>query len=99
MSLEIIKWTGKFPPTQDQLHKMFEERELSYYSFMNSKSDYYNPHSHDYNKFLVMAKGEMKWIIDGKEYHFKQGDAIILPKGSVHEVTALSETECMEGHF
>lgn len=97
--VEIITWKSKSEPTFEELSKFFEDRELSYYEFENVAGYKYQKHSHDYNKFLVMARGKMKWVIDGEEYIVKKGDQIILPKNTNHEVEVLEDCTCMEGHF
>ena len=99
MSHEIIKWTGSKSPSKEELELMFKKRNLDFYGFSNRAGYRYAEHSHDYNKFLVMAGGRMKWVIDGKEEILDEGDAVILPKGTRHEVTVLEDCACMEARF
>ena len=98
-SEQIIKWTGKKKPNKEDLDSTFKNRNLNYYRFSNSEGDHYAAHKHAYNKFLVIAKGKMKWTINGKTHVLKSGDAIVLPKDTTHEAYALEDCECMEAHF
>ena len=99
MPYEIIKWTKDSEPSGEELQLMFKNRNLDFYGFSNRSGYRYAGHSHDYDKFLVMAKGTMNWIIEGKEEILGAGDAVILPKGTIHEVLVLSDCECLEAHF
>ena len=99
MSHEIIRWNKSRSPAKEELELMFKKRALDFYAFSNHAGYRYAEHSHEYNKFLVMAKGRMKWVIGGREEILSRGDAVILPKNTRHEVTVLQDCECMEGHF
>lgn len=50
----------------------------------------------DNDQFFRFEKGEGKVIIDGNEYSVKDGDAIIVPAGSEHNVINLSESEALK---
>ena len=45
------------------------------------------------DQFFRFEKGEGKVIIDGEEYLVKDGDAVIVPAGSQHNVINASATE------
>lgn len=45
------------------------------------------------DQFFRIEKGEAKVIIDGEEHSVGDGDAIIVPAGSQHNVINISETE------
>jgi len=48
---------------------------------------------HDVDQFFKFEKGQGKVVIDGNEYEVEDGDAVIVPAGSVHNVinTSLDE--------
>lgn len=59
-----------------------------------------NPHEEigsethkDNDQFFRFEQGTGKVIIDGNEYDVKDGDAVIVPSGSEHNVINTSETE------
>ena len=99
MSYEIIRWNKGRSPGREELELTFKKRSLEFYAFSNGAGYHYAEHSHDYNKFLVMARGSMKWVIAGKEEILSPGDAVILPRNTGHEVTVLEDCECLEAHF
>jgi len=45
------------------------------------------------DQFFRIEKGEAKVIIDGEEHSVGDGDAIVVPAGSQHNVINISETE------
>lgn len=45
------------------------------------------------DQFFRIEEGQAKVIIDGEEYSIADGDAIIVPAGSQHNVINISETE------
>jgi len=99
--LQILKWNKSTPPIIEDIEAMFQARKLNYYSFTNKPGDHYAIHDHTYDKFLAVAQGVTKWIINGQEYILKAGDAVILPKNTKHEVWIIGDedSECLEGHF
>ena len=99
MEVKFIRWTGESEPTTEDMEEMFKKRDMDYYSFSNEKGYIYPEHEHEYNKFLVVASGKMKWKIAGNEKILGMGDAVALPSGTSHEVEVLEDCECWEGHF
>ena len=45
------------------------------------------------DQFFRFERGEGKVIIGKEEYHVKDGDVIIVPAGSLHNIVNLSENE------
>ncbi|OQA43934.1 MAG: Cupin domain protein [Parcubacteria group bacterium ADurb.Bin305] len=50
----------------------------------------------DVDQFFRIEKGQGKVIIDGVEYLVTDGDAIIVPAGSEHNVINVSESESLK---
>ena len=50
----------------------------------------------DNDQFFRFEKGEGKVIINGNEYTVGDGDAVIVPSGSEHNVVNTSETESLK---
>ena len=51
---------------------------------------------HELDQFLRIEKGEGKAVLDGVEYAIKDGSAVIVPKGTRHNVINTSATESMK---
>lgn len=47
----------------------------------------------DTTQFLRFESGEGKCLIGGKEYNVKDGDSVIIPQGSKHNVTNTSDKD------
>lgn len=47
------------------------------------------------DQFFRFESGEGKCVIDGNEYSVKDGDALIIPSGSKHNVINVSQTESL----
>jgi len=59
--------------------------EQSMISFLTmSKHSYFAPHHHAQEQIMIMLDGSCDEIIDGKLYHVKKGDVVILPQNIVH---------------
>lgn len=50
----------------------------------------------DNDQFFRFEKGNGKVIIDGNEYEVADGDAVIVPSGSQHNIINVSETESLK---
>lgn len=48
------------------------------------KGSYFAPHRHVQEQIMIMLDGECDEIIEGKLYHVKKGDVIILPSNIEH---------------
>ena len=47
--------------------------------------------THKGDQFIRIDKGEAKSILDGKETHMKEGDAVVIPAGCQHNIINTSE--------
>lgn len=50
----------------------------------------------DNDQFFRFEAGEGKVLIDGNEYSVKDGDAVVVPAGSAHNVINTSSTEALK---
>ena len=59
--------------------------EQSMISFLTmTKHSYFAPHHHSQEQIMIVLDGSCDEIIEGKLYHVKKGDVIVLPQNSVH---------------
>ncbi len=47
-------------------------------------NSYFAPHKHDVEQVMIVLDGEQDEIVEGKLYHLKKGDVIVLPAGTEH---------------
>jgi quercetin dioxygenase-like cupin family protein len=59
--------------------------EQSMLSFLTmSAHSYFAPHHHSQEQIMIVLDGSCDEIIEGKIYHIKKGDVVILPPNIVH---------------
>jgi quercetin dioxygenase-like cupin family protein len=59
--------------------------EQSMISFLTmTKHSYFAPHHHSQEQIMIVLDGSCDEIIEGKLYHVKKGDVIVLPQNIVH---------------
>jgi quercetin dioxygenase-like cupin family protein len=59
--------------------------EQSMISFLTmTKNSYFAPHHHSQEQIMIVLDGSCDEIIEGKLYHVKKGDVIVLPQNIVH---------------
>lgn len=59
--------------------------EQSMISFLTmNKHTYFAPHHHSQEQIMIMLDGSCDEIIEGKLYHLKKGDVVVLPQNIVH---------------
>lgn len=51
---------------------------------------------HQLDQFIRVEKGEGKAVLDGVEHPIRDGFAIIVPKGTMHNIINMSSTEPMK---
>lgn len=73
------------------IFKEFEAVEAHLYLNIFTKAPTYAPHKDDVEVIFWQCQGTTKWLIENKdEYILKPGDLIIVPKGVLHKVYALT---------
>lgn len=56
--------------------------------------DTINYHSHDFFELAYIKEGEINHYLDGKEYHLKAGDYLIIDVNSRHTYSTVSDKPC-----
>ena len=55
------------------------------YRIVNSKTEFFTEHSHDYSELFVMLHGDAKHCVNGKTTHIKEGDVVFIRPTDVHK--------------
>jgi len=53
-------------------------------------------HSHPHEQTGYVARGRVRFAIDGQESELNTGDGYLVPGGVSHEVTALEDSICID---
>ncbi len=80
------KLQSKFSSRQYMLSKDFE---IYYYN--DSHFSGVKDHTHDYFEFYLFVEGDVSMAIEGKPYHLKPGDMILIPPGIRHHAFNIKE--------
>ena len=56
----------------------------NYHAFIVRYSGDYIAHSHESDEFVYILEGAVIFEIDGKEEEVRQGEAILIPAGTLH---------------
>ncbi|GIW41352.1 MAG: hypothetical protein KatS3mg076_1929 [Candidatus Binatia bacterium] len=88
MRLEVIPWSEPSPPAEEDLRRRLEEEGFDVFRWRDEGGTYYAPHSHDHDESLWIVEGEMTFGANGREFHLRPGDRLMLPKGTIHTAQA-----------
>lgn len=61
------------------------------FAWQDHPGNYYAPHDHPHDEYIVVWKGAIVFKIDGRSYEVTAGDALVLPAHTVHE--AINESD------
>ena len=63
------------------------------YRIVNSKTEYFVEHSHDYYEIFVMLTGEARHVVSGESYTLSVGDAPLIRPADTHKYREIDEGE------
>ncbi len=98
--MHITRWSQPKPPTEAELATVFIREGLFYYDWSNDPGDVYPPHSHAYDKVLLVLSGSITWLLPEthEPIETRAGDRIDLPRGTWHAAVVGPEgVTCLEG--
>ncbi|MBV9021852.1 MAG: hypothetical protein JOZ71_14200 [Ktedonobacteraceae bacterium] len=103
--MQILRWQEAMPPQEQQLYKRMQQEGLSPYTWANGPGDYYEVHSHSYQKVLYCMKGSIRFIFPKDAIlpsmpefvDLAPGDCLILPARVLHSAQVGPQgVTCME---
>src|SRR5262245_20914928 len=95
------KWQGALPANERQVQEVIAREKLNGYTWSNAPYDDYAPHSHGYDKVILVLSGSLTWILpqSGQEITTTAGDRLDLPRGTVHAARVGPDgVTCFEAH-
>lgn len=87
--MQIIRWSEKTSPLEQELRRRMQQEGLSPYTWSNAPGDIYAVHSHSYEKVLYCVRGSIRFVLPDQsteERHIDlvPGDCMILSAGVRH---------------
>ena len=61
------------------------------YRFVNSKTEFFREHSHDYYEIFIMLEGEAYHLVNGEEVALRPFDAVFIRASDTHNYRARQE--------
>ena len=99
MKLELMRWPGAEPATDDAILDLYRQEGLSPYRWGNGPGDRYGTHTHSYNKVLYCASGSITFVPNGEPVEMEAGDRLDLPAGTPHSaIVGPRGCSCFEAH-
>ncbi|WP_122090908.1 cupin domain-containing protein [Halalkalicoccus subterraneus] len=81
----------------DDEHIILKDCEIDARTHDSDKAS--EPHSHTETHIIFMRTGEMRWEVDGEEFHASPGDTIVTPANTEHKFEVVggepSKTLCL----
>lgn len=90
---------GKYSPvsSESKLREQLQREGYSLFSWQDGPGTTYGAHSHPHDEFIVIASGQIIFLIDSERYSLNEGDLLVLPAGTVHE--AINEGKSAVRYF
>ena len=87
--MQIVRWSEKTLPQEQELRRRMQQEGLSPYSWSNAPGDTYAVHSHSYEKVLYCVSGSIRFVLPDQpmadqNIDLAPGDCMILPPGMRH---------------
>jgi len=83
--------TQKFDPRQSMNGDTYEV-----FHYLDAKTRHLEAHYHDFYEIFCFVNGEVDYWVDGKVYHLKSGDVLLINPTELHKPIPLKETEDYE---
>lgn len=63
------------------------------FHIVDTKRKDFEYHYHDFNKIVILLKGDINYIIEGKTYTLKPYDIVLVNAGEIHKAAYLKDSE------
>lgn len=83
--LALLKNKYRSGLAESDLRRCLKADGYSVFSWQDGPGQYYSPHSHPHDEFIVVAVGSIKFMVGGEDYILEPGDMLVLPANTVHE--------------
>ena len=87
MELVVLPWSGGSIDAA-ALRTRLEEEGCSVFEWSDPADADYQPHAHDHEESIWVVRGEMTFIVGGRDLQVGAGDRLMLPGGTVHGARA-----------
>jgi len=92
-STDIERWDDSRdgPLTEAGLRRRLEARGYRVTRYVYPPGTYFPPHAHEVDKIDAVLAGRFELTVNGRRVVLGSGDAIAVPRGTVHDARVLGE--------
>ena len=69
------------------------EDDFKIFHILDKERKEFSFHYHDFNKIMILLKGNINYSIEGKNYLLKPYDIVLVNAGEIHRPTILDNSE------
>ncbi len=84
MHLGVVLWKEQHTPKATELRDRMKDDGFDVIDWSDPAGAVYQPHAHNHDEVIVPYDGRIEFIIEGQNYLLDPGDALFLPKGTIH---------------
>ena len=91
--MEIERWNASAdgPLSEAALRRKLERRGYDVSRYVYPPGTSFPDHSHDIDKMDAVVSGRFRMIVEGREVILEAGDALAVPRGTVHSADVVGD--------
>jgi len=88
ITLTLIPWNEDEAPVRSRLEETLLEEGFEPFAWVDEPGKKYGTHSHPHDESIWVLRGDMTFSVEGRSYHLRPGDRLMLPRHAKHEAVA-----------
>ncbi len=88
MQLRKYRWSKDYESNEEELQRLFENKQIEAERWTAEEFQTFPAHSHDYHKQLWCAEGSIKITVNDQQFSLQPGDSLDIPAGNEHSAVA-----------
>ena len=81
------------PGIEGYVYDGVDESQMAFWTYKKSADS--EPHSHDFDEYIVVVQGQYTILMEGKSIKLNAGDEYLIPKGVLHGGSADAGTRAI----
>ena len=72
-------------PPEENLRSGYLQQNFRLFHLKDKKEQQFDFHYHDFDKIVIFLSGNVTYIVEGKSYHLKPWDILLVPHHDIHK--------------
>ena len=72
-------------PPEENLRSGYLQQNFRLFHLKDKKEQQFDFHYHDFDKIVIFLSGKVTYIVEGKSYHLKPWDILLVPHHDIHK--------------